>query len=265
MHKRKLNIDLEKNNIVFGDAKDWLVYVPSNSIDLIYIDPPFFSNMDYEVIWGNGYELRSFSDRWKGGIEHYIGWMRERLIEANRVLKPNGSIFLHCDYRANYKLRVLLNELFGAKSFVNEISWKKYGGHKNTSKKMFVTETDTIFFYSKTEKYTFNKVYRPLSDKTIKGEYRHKDKNGRMYSVPRGRQYRKGIIKKVYLDEHKGVAIGSLWTDVTIQGQDSERIGYKTQKPESLISRVLKASSNKNDVVLDFFGGGVRPPLYAIN
>ena len=91
--KRKLSIDSNKNTIVWGDNKEWLSHIPMQSVDCIYIDPPFFSQKNYEVIWGNGYELRSFGDRWKGGIEHYIGWMRDRLLEAYKTLKPTGSIF----------------------------------------------------------------------------------------------------------------------------------------------------------------------------
>jgi len=125
---KNLKFDMTQNNVVCGDCKDWLPFIPSNSVDLIYIDPPFFSNKTYEIVWGNGFELRSFGDRWKGGINHYIGWMRDKIIEAHRVLKTTGSIFLHCDYHANHHLRILFDDIFGEKNFVNSIVWCYAGG-----------------------------------------------------------------------------------------------------------------------------------------
>ena len=127
--KRKLSIDVSKNNIMVGDCLDWLKEIPSKSVDMCYIDPPFFSNRNYEIIWGNGYELRSFGDRWKGGVKTYIVWMEERVKQIHRVLKDTGSIFLHCDWRASHRLRVMLDDVFGERNFVNEIIWcYKSGG-----------------------------------------------------------------------------------------------------------------------------------------
>ena len=256
MHKRKLKIDLQKNNIVFGDAKDWLPYVPTSSVDLIYIDPPFFSNKNYEVIWGNGYELRSFGDRWKGGIQHYIGWMRERLIEARRVLKPNGTIALHCDKKANHHLRFLLDETFDEDNFINEIIWhyKRWTGKSQKFQQLH----DNIFLYSLSKKYKFY----PLMTEYTKGSQKRK-MQGVLNRFKNGEAYK---VSEKSINE-KGVRMGDVWTDIPfIPPSSKERIGYRTQKPEALIKRFIKAFSNKDDVVLDFFGGGgVRPPLYAIN
>ncbi len=107
------------------------------------------------------------------------------------------------------------------------------------------------------KKILFNVQYRPLSPQTVKGEYKYKDEDGRRYAIPRGRKYRQGIVKRVYLDENPGVAIGSLWADkgLTIQGKDNERLGYPTQKPLALMERIIKASSNPGDTVLDPFCG----------
>src|SRR5689334_17096921 len=85
---------------------------PADCVDLVYLDPPFFSNRNYEVIWGDEAEVRSFEDRWDGGINHYIGWMRERMIEVHRVLKDNGSVYLHCDWHASHHLKVMMDSIF---------------------------------------------------------------------------------------------------------------------------------------------------------
>ncbi|MDE2947635.1 MAG: DNA methyltransferase [Chloroflexota bacterium] len=150
-----------------------------------------------------------------------------------------------------------MDAVFGRAQFRNEIVWRKYGGHKNTAKRKFTTETDTIFFYTKSDSFAFNGVFRPLSEATIKSEYKHVDENGRRYAIPRGRQFRRGIVKKVYLDEHPGVAIGNLWAErgLTMQGHDDERTGYPTQKPLALLKRIIAASSNPGDTIFDPFAG----------
>lgn len=137
------------------------------SIDMIYLDPPFFSNRNYEVIWGDEAEVRSFSDRWEGGIEVYTAWMAERLRACHRVLKPTGSIFLHCDWHASHHLRVALDEIFGRDKFQNEIIWYYRGG--GVSKSRFGRRHDTIFWYSMGKKWTFNAdpVRTPYSEESL--------------------------------------------------------------------------------------------------
>ena len=183
--------------------------------------------------------------------------MYERLILMRELLSDKGAIYVHCDWRMNSYLRLALDEIFGEINFRNEIVWRKYGGHKNTAKLKFTTENDTLLFYSVTDRYTFNAIFRPLSEETIKSEYRHIDENGRRYAIPRGRKYLQGTVKRVYLDTNPGVAIGNLWIEkeLTIQGDDDERIGYPTQKPEALVERIINASSNEGDIVLDCFVG----------
>src|SRR3989339_800698 len=146
---------METNLIYCGDCKDVLrLEVPAASIDLIYLDPPFFSNRRYEVIWGNGAELRSFEDRWKGGINHYINWMEGRLEGCRDVLKETGSIYLHCDWRASHYLRMSMDRVFGYDNFQNEIIWCfSIGGR---SKRRFPRKHNSIFFYTKSQEYTFN-------------------------------------------------------------------------------------------------------------
>ena len=260
-------------NLLFhGDNKEilstLLVQGFRGKIDLIYIDPPFASGADYvrevalrgkkEKLEAEGHtvaEQVQYSDIWAN--DTYLQFMYERLILMRELLSDNGSIFVHCDWRMNSYLRLVLDEIFGEINFRNEIVWRKYGGHKNTAKLKFTTENDTLLFYSLTDKYTFNAIFRPLSEQTIKSEYRHTDENGRRYAIPRGRKYLQGTVKRVYLDTNPGVAIGNLWIEkeLTIQGDDDERIGYPTQKPEALIERIIKASSNKKSIVLDCFVG----------
>ena len=260
-------------NLLFhGDNKEilstLLVQGFRGKVDLIYIDPPFASGADYvrevalrgkkEKLEAEGHTIAEqiqYSDIWAN--DTYLQFMYERLTLMRELLSDNGSIFVHCDWRMNSYLRLVLDEIFGEFNFRNEIVWRKYGGHKNTAKLKFTTENDTLLFYSLTDKYTFNAIFRPLSEQTIKSEYRHTDENGRRYAIPRGRKYLQGTVKKVYLDTNPGVAIGNLWIEkeLTIQGDDDERIGYPTQKPEALLERIIKASSNEGDIVLDCFVG----------
>ena len=260
-------------NLLFhGDNKEilstLLVQGFRGKIDLIYIDPPFASGADYvrevalrgkkEKLEAEGHTIAEqiqYSDIWAN--DTYLQFMYERFTLMRELLSNNGAIFVHCDWRMNSYLRLVLDEIFGEFNFRNEIVWRKYGGHKNTAKLKFTTENDTLLFYSLTDKYTFNAIFRPLAEQTIKSEYRHTDENGRRYAIPRGRKYLQGTVKRVYLDTNPGVAIGNLWIEkeLTIQGDDDERIGYPTQKPEALLERIITASSNEGDIVLDCFVG----------
>ncbi len=111
---------LETGVIYCDDNLHRLSLFPAECVDLIYLDPPFFSNRNYEVIWGDEAEVRSFEDRWEGGINVYIEWMRDRVIEMHRVLRPTGSLYLHCDPHASHYLKVMLDDVFGASRFRNE-------------------------------------------------------------------------------------------------------------------------------------------------
>ena len=260
-------------NLLFhGDNKEilstLLVQGFRGKIDLIYIDPPFASGADYvrqvalrgekEKLDAEGHtvaEQIQYTDIWAN--DTYLQFMYERLTLMRELLSHEGSIYLHCDSTMGHYLKLIMDEIFGQDLFRNEIIWRKYGGHKNTAKLKFTTENDTILFYSVTDEYIFNGIFRPLSEQTIKSEYKHTDEDGRRYAIPRGRKYLQGTIKRVYLDSNPGVAIGNLWIEkeLTIQGKDNERVEYPTQKPEALIERIIKASSNEGDIVLDCFIG----------
>lgn len=240
------------NQLILGDCLEVMRKMDSESIDLIYLDPPFFSNRNYEVIWGDKGEVRSFEDRWSGGIDHYISWLKERVSEMHRLLKPTGSIYLHCDWHANAYIRVyILDKIFGENNFQDEIIWHYDIG--NAPKNNFKKKHDCIFRYSKDKKQIIFKLplLQPLNlDRYNKVE----EKTGRRY-------FTRGDSGKIcYADE--GVPCDDVWTFVrekefrALNSMANERIGYPTQKPEKLLERIIKASSNEGDVVLDPFVGG---------
>jgi DNA modification methylase len=168
---------IKMNTVVCGDNLEWLKDLEDESVDLCYIDPPFFSNRNYEIIWGNGYELRSFGDRFSGGISHYIEWMRPRINLIHKKLKKSGSIFLHCDYHAAHRLRCILEDSFGESGFINEIYWKRQSAHSDARKK-FADIVDVIHFFSKGVP-KFKPAYTAHDPSYVKNFYRHDDNDGR--------------------------------------------------------------------------------------
>lgn len=234
-----------------------LALLPANSVDLIYLDPPFFSNRHYEVIWGDEAEVRSFEDRWEGGINHYVGWMRERVMEMWRVLKPFGSLYLHCDWHASHYLKVMMDDVLGEERFINEIVWGY--SHGGRSRRRFGRKHDTIFWYAKSDKYIFNleAVRVPMKSGTSSfGGRLETDENGRKFRLVYGTKNQNGETRyyKYYLDE--GKIPEDYWTDInSLQASVAERLGYPTQKPEELLERIILASSNEGDTVLDPFSG----------
>ena len=173
------------NKLILGDNLEILKKMDSESIDLIYLDPPFFSNRNYEVIWGDSGEVRSFQDRWSGGVDHYIAWLKERVTEMHRLLKPTGAIFLHCDYHASHYIKVfILDKVFGEQQFRNEIVWKRNFTKKGSQHQMtrFAINTDIILFYTKTAKYNFKIIkIKNLNDAELFKIYDKIDENGRRY------------------------------------------------------------------------------------
>lgn len=151
--------------------------MPDECVDLVYLDPPFFSNRKYEVIWGDEAEVRSFEDRWEGGINVYLDWMELRLRQLHRVLKPSGSLYLHCDQAAGHYLKVSLDRLFGARRFRNEIVWKRTAAKGDARRKLPAIH-DTILGYAKSNDSYFEPVRRPPDD-AYTARFDHDDHDGR--------------------------------------------------------------------------------------
>ncbi len=281
--------------IYCGDNIQKLRELPDESVDLIYIDPPFNSNRNYEVFWGDTQEKRAFNDRF-GAVGDYISWMRPRVMEMYRVLKATGSFYYHCDTHADSYVRVLLDQVFGCNGFNSTIVWQRTNIHNDS--KSWSNIADTIYFYNKDKKFTWNPQYTPHSEEYLATKYRHRDSDGRIYRLgdmtspnPRpnmmyewkghqsptaGWRYSKETMTKLdeegrisypsdkskrpqlkrYLDEMKGSPLSNVWTDIPpLNSQANERLGYPTQKPLALLDRIIKASSNPGDVVLDAFCG----------
>lgn len=162
-----------------GDNLEKLRVMPSAFVDLIYIDPPFNSNRNYEVFWGETKEKRAFEDR-HGSTKAYIDFMRPRCLELHRVLATTGSFYYQCDWHASHYVKVMLDQIFGEENFRNEVVWKRSTSHGNVSKNYGML-FDSIFFYSKSKKYTWNQQYRPFDEAYIKVKFRGVDHDGRKW------------------------------------------------------------------------------------
>lgn len=322
---------MDTDLLFYGDNLDVLrKYIPDESVDLVYLDPPFNSKQDYNILFKeNGgvksaAQIKAFDDTWhwdyaaaeafdeivqRGGrtskamqafqqllgendMLAYLSMMAPRLIELRRILKPTGSIYLHCDPTASHYLKMLMDGVFGPQSFRNEIIWKRTSGRKGISQ--FGRVHDTLLFYTASNEAIWNpptvpqtatghdimtdesgRAYRS-SDLSGKGQGPPRVFNGMEIPPPAGRHWMfdqagidhrmkegriifsaKGTPRlKKYLDELRGIAVHDVWTDIDpINSAAQERLGYPTQKPESLLERIVKASSNEGDVILDPFCG----------
>ncbi|HMW33146.1 MAG TPA: site-specific DNA-methyltransferase, partial [bacterium] len=215
-------------------------------------------------------------DTWGKGISSYLSMMYERLKLMHNLLARDGSMFVHCDYRVDSHLRLILDDLFQADRFINSIQWQRTyttGSSKSISNK-FPTNTDTILYYRKSDRYTFNKEYREYSEGTIR-RYDKVDEDGKRYKWENLKSYSQKTLQdlldkgearfnegskypvyKAYLDEDKGTVVDSLWSDLSHSGTfGDDKLGYPTQKPEALLERIIKASSNEGDLIADFFCG----------
>lgn len=326
------------NALYFGDNLDVLrESIKDESVDLIYLDPPFNSNATYNVLFKtpkghlSDAQIEAFDDTWHWGphaeaafadlmqqsntdvaevmralrsmlgdndMMAYLAMMAIRLLDMHRVLKPTGSLYLHCDPTASHYLKVVLDSVFGGENYRNEIIWKR--SHAHNSAKGYGANHDVIFFYSKTPDFKWNSVYQEYDEEYLAKHYSHVDANGRRYKhenptgagisrgatgkpwrgidpTAKGRHWANapeemdrldaaGLIYwppkgewpyiKVFLDERKGIAAQDVWADIDpINMIAKERLGYPTQKPIALLERVIAASSNEGDVVLDPFCG----------
>jgi len=326
----------EKNKLFYGDNYDVLQrYVRDESVDLVYLDPPFNSRQDYNVLFAekdgskSSSQIHAFEDTWEWNLdaqrsyEHimeniggrvadamrafhtflgtsdmmaYLAMMAPRLVELRRVLKETGSIYLHCDPTASHYLKILMDSVFGPQAFRSEIIWKRTNTHSDA--KRWSPVSDTLLYYTKLDSPTWNAPYVAHDEDYIASKYRNKDASGRLYTLdnmtspkprpnmtyewkdfpppPFGWRYSRETMAKLdaegriwypddktkrprlkrYLDEMSGVLMGNVWTDIfPINSQAQERLGYPTQKPEALLERIIKASSNEGDLVFDPFCG----------
>lgn len=327
------------NCLHYGDNLDVLRnHIADESVDLVYLDPPFNSNRNYNVLFkeksgqDSPSQLRAFTDTWSwdqssrdafnelvhgrapdkvkevvGALRQVIGgndmmayliMMTQRLVELHRVLKPTGSLYLHCDPTASHYLKIVLDAVFGKERFRNEIVWKRTGAH--SSSKKFGPVHDVLLYYSKSDRFTWNAPRAAYDQAYLAKYYRQDDGDGRKYfpdnlfaagprngssgmpwhgidPTPRGMHWkftiehleeldREGRIYwppkggmpryKRYQEDLKGLAVGDVWSDIDpINSQGRERLGYATQKPLALLERIIQASSNPGDVVLDPFCG----------
>ncbi len=246
--------DLEPNRLFWGDNLHVMRQLPSESIDLIYIDPPFFSGKQYNVIFGDQNELRSFSDIWEDGLPGYLIWLNARLYEMKRLLTKTGSIYVHLDWHASHYVKVEMDKVFGHANLRNEIVW--FYPFAGRSKSTFPRKHDILLWYSKGAKCIFNThsplVRVPITDESVAHNYRYVDEQGRRYRAdPR----KSGKTYRYYLDE--GKLPEDVWTDIdSLHFELPERIGYPTQKPEKLLERIIAAHTQEGSIVADFFVGG---------
>lgn len=323
------------NTLYYGDnLKVLREHIKDESVDLIYLDPPFNSNRSYNVLFkdesglSSESQITAFDDAWHWGdsaqqtyrellisapgnvasmidslykfiganqMMAYLVMMAARLVELHRVLKPTGSLYLHCDPTASHYLKILLDMVFGIQNFQNEITWKRSSTHSDAKK--LANIADVILFYSKTGDFTWHEQFNEFDEKYLNSHYSQSDSDGRKYTLsdltkPKGSagyfydllgckpppngwrmpesraeqwiKEKRILIPskgktpryKRYLDEVKGTKIGNIWTDIfPINSQAKDNLGYPTQKPLALLERIIQSSSNPGEVVLDPFSG----------
>lgn len=247
------------NRLFFGDCLHVMRQLPSNSIDLIYIDPPFFSGRNYNVIFGDKNEVRSFNDIWEGGMPGYLVWLNTRLYEMKRLLKSTGGIYVHLDWHAAHYVKLELDKIFGSggqtgkePGFKNEIVWHYAWGVRTD--KRWNRKHDTILFYSKGREFTFNAD--AVREAPILAAESSKQRIQYAGSLTHDTKWNKAF-------KEEGALPTDVWYVATINAQAEERIGYPTQKPEALLERIIRGTSNEGNVIADFFCGGGTTPAVA--
>ena len=326
------------NTLYYGDNLPILRKMPAESVDLVYLDPPFNSARNYNVLFkdqsgaSSDAQITAFDDTWQWGpsaeqayfdiiqanpgkvddllssllcvigknaMLAYLVMMAARLVELHRVLKPTGSLYLHCDPTASHYLKLVLDTVFGFENFRSEIVWQRTSAHSSANRPGPIH--DILFFYSKSNNYTWNQQYQPYTQTYLDSAYNNQDADGRKWKSTditgsgirhgetgllwhgidpniKGRHWvvppskldeldKKGLIHwpekkdgmprlKQYLEEMPGIPIQDIWSDIPpIGAQAAERLGYPTQKPLALLERIIQASSNPGDIVLDPFCG----------
>lgn len=238
--------DLPANRLIHGNAAMVAALLPDAAVDLIYADPPFFTGRRQRH-QGNG---ASFEDAWPDGLAGYLSWLRPQLHQFRRLLRTSGTLYLHLDWHAVHYAKVELDRVFGGEHFLNEVIWH-YGLGAARSRSHFLRKHDTLLVYRRGPHPTFNVLRGPVTP-AMAAKYRHVDERGR-YMHSRGRRY--------YLKG--GKPLDSVWSIPTLAATSRERLGYPTQKPEALLERIIAASSNPGDAVLDLFCGSGTTPAVA--
>lgn len=224
------------NALIHADCLDALRGVPDASAHLIYLDPPFNTNTRRAAA------AAAYSDAF-GSAQSYIGFLRPRVDALRRVLAPDGSLFFHCDWRMSHHVRLLLDEVFADGLFVNEIVWH-YGLGAARARRHLLTKHDVIFWYAGSGSYVFNLLREPPTQAML-NKYRHVDEHGRRYMRSYGKAY--------YLKG--GKPLDDVWSIPSIAPTSGERVGYPTQKPLALLTRIVALASRPGDTVLDPFCG----------
>lgn len=237
------------NKLIQGDCLDVMQTLSSSSIDLIYLDPPFFSERKHVLKNKDGSREFSFDDTW-GDSTIYADFLRKRIKLMHKLLKDTGSIFVHCDKSAEHIVRAVLDSVFGAENFRSEIIWS-YKRWSN-SKKGLLPSHQNIYFYSKSKEFKFNKIFRSYSETTNVDQIlqdRSRDKNNKsIYAKDSSGKIKNGASKK-------GVPLGDVWDIPFLNPKAKERVGYPTQKPILLLEQIIKLVTDEQDIVLDPFCG----------
>jgi site-specific DNA-methyltransferase (adenine-specific) len=220
--------------VAHADAGDLLALLPAATIDLVYLDPPFGTGIARTDRSGTGY-----ADALPSGIDGYVSWLRALLAECHRVLRPSGSLFLHLDWRAAHRARVVLDELFGEDCFRNEIVWH-YGLGGGAPRDAFARKHDTILFYARSGSSIFHPERGPVTA-AMDAKYAHVDEQGRRYQNAHGRRY--------YLQG--GKRLDDVWEIPALAPTARERVGWPTQKPLALLDRIVRAVCGPDGCVLD--------------
>lgn len=242
------NEKIMKNSIYLTDCLFGLKKIADDSIDMVYLDPPFFTQTTQRLTDKNGNEY-SFDDTWDS-IEEYIHYLEERIIEIKRIMKETGNLFVHCDRTAAHYIRVMLDRVFGIDNFRSEIIWS-YRRWSN-SKKGLLDSHQNIYYYSKSSEYKFNKIYSDYSVTTnidqILQERARNEHGKTVYKTDSNGQV-------MFSNEKKGVPLSDVWEIPFLNPKAKERTGYPTQKPLELLERIIEISTNEGDVILDPFCG----------
>lgn len=237
------------DQVIHGDCLDVMTRIDNSTIDLAYLDPPFFTNRYHSSVSRDRSKRFCFADIW-GGLADYAEFMETRIRHIHRILKDTGSIFVHCDTSANFLLRTILDEVFGEDQFRSEIIWA-YRRWSNSAKGLLPAH-QTIFFYSKTSSYKFNRIYNAYSETTNIDQIlqlRARDEHG----VSAYATDQEGNI--IYGGEKKGVPLSDVWEIPFLNPKANERTGYPTQKPVLLLERIIEICTDADDLVFDPFCG----------